>query len=137
MPKIKNIPGICSFHPFFPQRHYPLVDIDGKNPPTKEDIIKQLYALKIRKPFMATIEETPRGWHVYIWKAYPIDKAEKIIKMFEGIDTKYAELGRKRGFWFLRTTQMFEPPVPVTYMAIRGGNWMKRKQSAKEGPKTP
>lgn len=127
---MKTIPGICSHHPFFPRKHYPLIDIDGKDPPSKAAIITWLDLLTLKpfdSRFPATIEETPHGWHVYIWKAVSITKAEKLLNSCPYIDKTYARLGRKRGFWFLRTVQMFDPPVPVTYMAIRGGNWYKRK----------
>jgi hypothetical protein len=140
---MKAIAGISSYHPFFPKKHYPLIDIDADllewryaghmKIPTKQDIIEWIDK---RTPpelgdgkFQITIEETEHGWHLYIWRALTIGKCEKVLNACPYIDKTYSRLGKERGFWFLRTVQMFEPPVPVTFMAIRGGNWYNRKCS--------
>ena len=122
-----RIAGICSFHPFFPRLHYPLIDIDGK--PRQSTIIRDLHILskELKCELTFTIEESPHGYHVYIWKPFPRRQAFNIIHDFPNADKSYAKIGWKRKHWFLRTTQVFNTPVPVTYMSIEGGNWLREK----------
>jgi hypothetical protein len=107
-----------------------LIDIDGKNPPTRDMIVHWLNYNTVKElqgEYQATIEETEHGYHLYIWLPLKQKTAYFIIRTCPYSDSIYARLGFERGFWFLMTKRMFEPPVPVTFMAIRGGNWFDRK----------